>query len=77
MCLFMPTGIYSIFGRGDHSIDVDRAYFIICGVMVTFLLSHWEKYNTGVLFLPWGYDISQIVSKIHEYYLIKIKNLSP
>ena len=27
-----------------------------------FLLSHWEKYNTGVLYLPWGYDFSMITS---------------
>lgn len=25
------------------------------------MCSHWEKYNTGVLFLPWGYDLSQVV----------------
>ncbi|XP_051826190.1 ethanolaminephosphotransferase 1-like [Antechinus flavipes] len=29
-------------------------------VLLNFMLSHWEKYNTGVLFLPWGYDLSQV-----------------
>uniref|UniRef100_A0AC34R7K4 Uncharacterized protein n=1 Tax=Panagrolaimus sp. JU765 TaxID=591449 RepID=A0AC34R7K4_9BILA len=24
-----------------------------------FIVTHWEKYNTGVLFLSWGYDASQ------------------
>merc|ERR1712002_759800 len=23
-------------------------------------VSHWEKYNTGVLYLPWGYDFSMM-----------------
>ena len=29
-----------------------------------FLLSHWEKYNTGILNLPWGYDLSMVSSFI-------------
>ena len=28
--------------------------------MLSFIVSHWEKYNTGILFLPWSYDLSQI-----------------
>ena len=62
--LFMPVGLYSLFGRGDYSIEVDRAFYVISGVIVTFIVSHWEKYNTGILFLPWGYDISQLVSSL-------------
>ena len=58
--LFMPVGMVSIFGRGDHSLPLGRIYFVLFGVMLTFLASHWEKYNTGVMYLPWGYDISQI-----------------
>jgi len=27
-------------------------------VFFNFYVSHWEKYNTGVLYLPWGYDLS-------------------
>lgn len=30
------------------------------GVLWTFYLPHWEKYNTGVLFLPWTYDAMQL-----------------
>ena len=63
--LLMPVGMYDVYGRGEFSRPPDRVYYIVLGVMVTFVISHWEKYNTGVLFLPWGYDISQIVSKIH------------
>jgi ethanolaminephosphotransferase len=58
--LFMPLGVYSVFGRGDHSISPDRTFYVLIGIMFMFLCSHWEKYNTGVLFLPWGYDVSQL-----------------
>ncbi|KAK7100066.1 ethanolaminephosphotransferase 1-like isoform X2 [Littorina saxatilis] len=58
--LFLPVGLYSIFGRGEYGVGVYRVYFVIIGIMFCFVVSHWEKYNTGVLFLPWGYDIGQI-----------------
>jgi ethanolaminephosphotransferase len=60
--LFLPVGLYSIFGRGEFGVDVYRVYLVIVGIMFCFVASHWEKYNTGILFLPWGYDIGQIVS---------------
>ena len=37
-----------------------RFYFCVYLCCLQFYLSHWEKYNTGVLFLPWGYDASQV-----------------
>lgn len=51
--------MFSIFGRsGLYSINSLRMYFITWNILVNFYLPHWEKYNTGVLFLPWGYDLS-------------------
>lgn len=35
---------------------------ILISVQVVFIVTHWEKYNTGVLYLSWGYDASQYVS---------------
>ena len=39
-----------------------------------FFFSHWEKYNTGVMYLPWGYGLfylyfSQIgdINKLRKY----------
>ena len=59
----MPVGMYSVFGRGsDYGISPSSVYLVLVGIMLTFVSSHWEKYNTGVLFLPWGYDLSQMVS---------------
>ncbi|XP_077408067.1 ethanolaminephosphotransferase 1 [Vanacampus margaritifer] len=59
-CIFFVATVYSIFGRGDTGVSVATLYYILWVVLFSFILSHWEKYNTGVLFLPWGYDISQV-----------------
>ena len=31
-------------------------------ILLSFYFSHWEKYITGTLYLPWFYDFSQTVS---------------
>ena len=61
---FIPAVLYSVFGRLEHSISPLRLYFCLINVLITFLFSHFEKYNTGVLFLPWGYDVSQLCALI-------------
>ncbi|KAK3089897.1 hypothetical protein FSP39_007489 [Pinctada imbricata] len=55
-----PISMYSIFGRGEFSVPPFRVYLIVIGVMLGFITCHWEKYNTKILFLPWGYDFSCI-----------------
>lgn len=82
--LFVPFCIYSMFGRGEYSYRPFRVLFIFWAVFFTFYLSHWEKYNTGILYLPWSYDASQLallilyiltfmfthsIWKIHSYFL--------
>ncbi|XP_054153118.1 ethanolaminephosphotransferase 1-like [Oppia nitens] len=62
--LFIPFCIYSIFGRSDYSECPLRMLFIFWTIFITFYLSHWEKYNTGILYLPWSYDVSQIALMI-------------
>lgn len=52
----IPSCLYSIFGRGPASIPPLRMYYIVWMVLFNFFISHFEKYNTGVLYLPWGYD---------------------
>ncbi|ENN71378.1 hypothetical protein YQE_11925, partial [Dendroctonus ponderosae] len=55
----MPAAMYSIFGRGARfSVPPFRMFFTFCNVLINFYLSHFEKYNTGVMFLPWGYDFT-------------------
>uniref|UniRef100_A0A3B3SRQ2 Ethanolaminephosphotransferase 1 n=1 Tax=Paramormyrops kingsleyae TaxID=1676925 RepID=A0A3B3SRQ2_9TELE len=63
-CIFFVSTVYSIFGRGNTGVDVLTLYYILWSVLFSFILSHWEKYNTGVLFLPWGYDISQVTISV-------------
>ncbi|MEQ2266683.1 hypothetical protein XENORESO_015469, partial [Xenotaenia resolanae] len=58
-CIFFVATVYSIFGRGESGVAVGTLYYLLWVVLFSFILSHWEKYNTGILFLPWGYDISQ------------------
>ncbi|KAK7869581.1 hypothetical protein R5R35_003373 [Gryllus longicercus] len=62
--VLIPTCMYSIFGRTTQGISAMRFYFCLWNVFINFHLSHWEKYNTGVLFLPWGYDASMLVAII-------------
>ncbi|CAG9829087.1 unnamed protein product [Diabrotica balteata] len=55
----IPAAMYSIFGRGErYSLVPFRMFFTMWNVMMNFYMTHFEKYNTGVMFLPWGYDFS-------------------
>ncbi|XP_068632475.1 ethanolaminephosphotransferase 1 isoform X1 [Battus philenor] len=60
--VLIPTCLYSIFGRDELS--PLRYFFVIWNIFINFYLTHWEKYNTGVMFLPWGYDFTMIGSCI-------------
>ncbi|CAJ0578376.1 unnamed protein product, partial [Mesorhabditis spiculigera] len=51
--------IFSVFGQGQFSIPAIRLLFTLISVQLVFVVTHWEKYNTGILFLSWGYDASQ------------------
>ncbi|XP_058801369.1 ethanolaminephosphotransferase 1-like [Phymastichus coffea] len=58
--VYITSCMFSVFGRTEHSVSTLRMYFILWNVFINFHLSHWEKYNTGVLFLPWSYDASML-----------------
>uniref|UniRef100_A0A8C2B0C7 Ethanolaminephosphotransferase 1 n=1 Tax=Cyprinus carpio TaxID=7962 RepID=A0A8C2B0C7_CYPCA len=76
-CVFFVATAYSVFGRGETGVSVVTLYYLLWVVLFSFILSHWEKYNTGILFLPWGYDISQVVIYCNELWFlqnIKIKH---
>lgn len=66
-CVYFVVTVYSTFGRGSTGVSVFVLYLLLWVVLFSFILSHWEKYNTGILFLPWGYDISQVVSTDHGH----------
>ncbi|XP_031556916.1 ethanolaminephosphotransferase 1-like [Actinia tenebrosa] len=56
----ITLGLFSVFGHGVGSITVWEFYLIDVVCLIGFYLAHWEKYNTGVLNLPWAYDASQL-----------------
>lgn len=64
----LPLALYSIFGKGMEDFGGNGWIFfgIAWNIIGQFVISHWEKYLTGVLFLPWGYDFAQLVS-IRKY----------
>uniref|UniRef100_A0A183VBS6 Ethanolaminephosphotransferase 1 n=1 Tax=Toxocara canis TaxID=6265 RepID=A0A183VBS6_TOXCA len=41
------------------NVSLVRLLCILISVQVVFITTHWEKYNTGILYLSWGYDASQ------------------
>lgn len=54
----IPVCLYSVFGRGERfSIEPLRFFYVLLTILLNFYVSHWEKYNTGVLFLPWAYVV--------------------
>uniref|UniRef100_A0A8D0H2L6 Ethanolaminephosphotransferase 1 n=1 Tax=Sphenodon punctatus TaxID=8508 RepID=A0A8D0H2L6_SPHPU len=63
-CMYFVVTVYSTFGRGSNGVSVFVLYLLLWVVLFSFILSHWEKYNTGILFLPLGYDISQVTISV-------------
>uniref|UniRef100_A0A5K3EXR9 Sn-12-diacylglycerol ethanolamine-and cholinephosphotransferase n=1 Tax=Mesocestoides corti TaxID=53468 RepID=A0A5K3EXR9_MESCO len=54
---FYPSALFSIFSGQMDSSTLFTCQWIISG---GFLISHWEKSLTGVLYLPWTYDFGQL-----------------
>ncbi|XP_063698693.1 ethanolaminephosphotransferase 1 isoform X2 [Culicoides brevitarsis] len=46
--------MFSLFGRQDFS--PIRMHFIVIAGVVNFYITHFEKYNTGIMYLPIAYD---------------------
>ncbi|KAL5969801.1 Ethanolaminephosphotransferase 1 [Taenia solium] len=56
---FYPPILFSLFAdQVDSRVLFTCEWIIICG----FLLAHWEKSITGVLYLPWSYDLGQMTT---------------
>lgn len=67
--LFITVTFYSVLGRDEDgfSIPIFRMYLVLWVVFFTFHVSHWEKYNTGVLYLPWSYDLAMVGGTIFYF----------
>ena len=53
--ILTTSTFYSVFARNQdgYSLEPIRMYGIIWCTFISFHISHWEKYNTGVMYLPW------------------------
>ena len=60
--VFMTCTFFSVFGvdTNGQSISYIQMYLVLWITFIAFHISHWEKYNTGVMYLPWGYDIAMV-----------------
>ena len=47
--------------QSAFSANVNELFILYFVTILGFYLSHWEKYLTGVLYLPWTYDASMLV----------------
>jgi len=59
----MAIGICSCFGVSDVTAQPTELFLLVAGILYAFYFSHWEKYTTSIMYLPWAYDVSQIVSQ--------------
>lgn len=57
VCLFLPGSLFTLLSGAYSHWELFIGQWII---LLSFVIPHWEKYITGVLFLPWSYDISLI-----------------
>ncbi len=56
-----PICIFSVLSKSDDGLRPMAMHLLLLSIYITFIDTHWEKYNTKVLFLPWSYDISMLV----------------
>ncbi|XP_065843219.1 ethanolaminephosphotransferase 1-like [Oscarella lobularis] len=57
----ITTQMYSIAGTGTAwSVTPFWMLLVLQWAMIGFYVCHWEKYITGVLYLPWSYDLVQL-----------------
>jgi ethanolaminephosphotransferase len=56
-----PVCIFSVLSQKNDGISPMSMHLLLLSIYITFIDTHWEKYNTKVLFLPWSYDISMLV----------------
>ncbi|CAF1495792.1 unnamed protein product [Adineta ricciae] len=59
-----PICIFSVIGKGEDGFSPMSMHLLLLSIYLTFIDSHWEKYNTKVLFLPWSYDISMLIMTV-------------
>ncbi len=60
-CFLFPVCIFSVISKDEYGFSPMIMHMLLWVVYLSFIDSHWEKYNTKILYLPWSYDISMLV----------------
>lgn len=69
----IPIYMFSIFGT--DAISPTRMHFVTWNVFLNFFLTHFEKYNTGVMYLPWAYDFTMWVRNAFPLFFLFIHSI--
>lgn len=60
-CMLLPLSMYSAIGRGSlWGGEPIECYWVVLALITGFYFSHWEKYITGTLNMPWAYDWGEV-----------------
>ncbi|KAI0985362.1 hypothetical protein GJ496_010100 [Pomphorhynchus laevis] len=61
-CGLFPLPFFSVISSSaPWGLNPLSMHFFLWLIYLSFFFSHWEKYNTGVLYLPWSYDICMML----------------
>ncbi|CAF4744851.1 unnamed protein product [Rotaria socialis] len=63
-CFLFPVSIFSAISQDEYGFTPMAMHLLLWTIYASFIDSHWEKYNTKILYLPWSYDISMLVMTI-------------
>ncbi|CAF1109930.1 unnamed protein product [Adineta ricciae] len=63
-CFLFPVCIFSVISKSEYGFSPMAMHMLLWIIYLSFIDSHWEKYNTKVLYLPWSYDISMLIMTI-------------
>lgn len=62
-CSFIAMSVFSTIGvnpNPDRGLTMVDMFVSLWMLQLVFYVAHWEKFVTGVLYLPWTYDLSMI-----------------
>ncbi|CAF3881954.1 unnamed protein product [Rotaria magnacalcarata] len=59
-CFLFPVSIFSAISQDEYGFTPMAMHLLLWTIYASFIDSHWEKYNTKILYLPWSYDISML-----------------
>jgi ethanolaminephosphotransferase len=71
-CFLFPVCIFSVISKGEYGFSPMAMHVLLWSIYLSFIDSHWEKYNTKVMFLPWSYDISMLVRDFDLFFSFKL-----